>query len=436
MLTKITGSISSQRKNQREDLFLAASSFEPRCCRAGELLEPGAVTSSVIFRYSDTLDSALGLANTRSLTEDLRIKCASVDVLDCSFSDPYSVVRSLRPWLRDTRHLLSKRPSISIDISCFTKLHLLLLLEHLHREFPDQTADTRIIYTEPLSYAASFGRQLSYGIKDTVHIPFSSPSHETGQTALIIFLGHEALRAEKIIEELEPELIILVQGSQGYSEEMYSTHLGINRALLDRVKYNHQYRLLAGSPRDFLSLAAALEGMTAPLVQQGFGTFYLAPLGTKLQTVAFELLRRSNPDLRLLVSYAIPKRYERKYYSQGVGPSWASTIPKHRQSVPQELIEVGGVYYSDPFHIPITALNRATPQFHEHAINIIIQRYGSLLHSAFISPEVTSVCLCEGTIARTATSDKDLTDEYLITLQRETGRLCYVVQREDFELPR
>ena len=60
--------------------------------------------------------------------------------------------------------------------------------------------------------------------------------------------------------------------------------------------------------------------------QEGCESVYLAPLGTKLQALAIDMLRRSGVSLRMLLAYSIPKRYERKLYSQGSGPTYLGVL--------------------------------------------------------------------------------------------------------------
>ena len=54
----------------------------------------------------------------------------------------------------------------------------------------------------------------------------------------------------------------------------------------------------------------------------GYDTVYIAALGTKLQALGIDLLRRLELPVRLLLAYSIPRRYERGVYSQGSGPTY------------------------------------------------------------------------------------------------------------------
>ena len=325
-LHKVNRSIRSIQNSKTDDLFLVAASFEPRSIKASSLLTKNSVKKAVIFQYEDTLDSTLGVINTRKL-KDL-LKSAGVkkkDVLSCNFKDIYSVNKQFLLWLKNNP-INTNHPNISIDITCFTKLHLLLLLKLLNESIPN--VRLRIIYTEPLSYATAFGKTLSHGILDTVYLPFQSGRSTTDLSALILFLGHEHIRAEIIVEETEPDDIILVIGRPGFSPEMCRMSEKLNRCLLTRIKYDHQFHLAYTSTRDFWDIATFLFNLISYLYKsKKISTFYIAPLGTKLQVVGlFFALQNLDPNIRIVITYSIPKRYEKSSYSQGFGPTYSAIL--------------------------------------------------------------------------------------------------------------
>ena len=125
----------------------------------------GNVDRAIVFTYDDTLDTESGRRNTRELEVCLRGKSRSVDVLHCQVGDPFSVVRAFHTYVTRER-LVGAVRSVVLDATCFTKLHLLLLLRFLSDWLGVEV--TRICYTKPLVYATAFGKQLSYGIRKTV----------------------------------------------------------------------------------------------------------------------------------------------------------------------------------------------------------------------------------------------------------------------------
>ena len=140
--------------NDDAGLFLVAGSFEPRSVRAARLLA-GNVERAVVFTYDDTLDIESGRRNTREIEACLREKARALDVLHCQVGDPFSVVRAFHTYVTRER-LVGVVRSVVVDATCFTKLHLLLLLRFLSDWL--RVAVTRICYTKPLVYATAFGK--------------------------------------------------------------------------------------------------------------------------------------------------------------------------------------------------------------------------------------------------------------------------------------
>lgn len=303
-----------------DDLFLVASSFEPRSVRASTLWSEGALARAVVFNYEDTLDTVIGRHHARQIRRHLSKKHnARVHTLPCHFMDPYSVVRVFGAFL-GRESWPNSVPAVTIDATCFTKIHLLLLLQYLHMELG--TRRVRVCYTEPLSYATAFGRALSYGIERTVYLPYQPARHESTGVGLVAFLGHERLRLERIVQELEPDVSVIVFGEPGFARNMQDYSRRVNGSLIQRSRYDGQYRLVTASTKDPFAVARMLRDEVEKIRASGYDTVYIAALGTKLQALGIDLLRRLGLPVRLLLAYSIPKRYERSMYSQGSGPTY------------------------------------------------------------------------------------------------------------------
>ena len=306
------------------DLFLVAGSFEPRSVRATTLLQKGACKNAIVFQYQDTLDTAIGQDNARQIQNELRRACISpVDVLPCQFADPYSAVRTFHVFLEE-KGLKQRVRTVLMDITCFTKLHMLLLLKYLEMEVGADTIS--VVYTEPLAYATAFGKALSYGIDRAVYVPYSPGAYRSRSIGLIAFLGHERQRLECIIQELEPDVSVIVLGEPGFTRDMMEDSRRINDSLLHRSTYDRQYRLATVSANNLEDAAQCVERELDRIVGEGCESVYLAPLGTKVQALAIDRLRRSRVSVRMLLAYSIPKRYERRLYSQGSGPTYAGLV--------------------------------------------------------------------------------------------------------------
>ena len=306
------------------DLYLVAGSFEPRSVRATSLISAGTVGRAVIFQYQDTLDTALGLENARQIRGALRdAGVAEIDVLPCRFSDPYSAIRTFHFFLRE-KGLMGRMRNVFIDITCFTKLHMLMLLKYLDTRLGVDAIG--VSYTEPLAYATAFGKALSYGIEKTVYLPYCPAAFRSRSVGLIAFLGHERLRLECIIQELEPDVSVIVLGEPGFTRGMVEDSRRINDSLIHRSTYDRQYRLVTVPANDLVGAKDCLRGQLERMKGEGCDSVYMAPLGTKLQALGIDGLRRSGLSVRMLLAYTIPRRYERNLYSQGSGPTYSGIL--------------------------------------------------------------------------------------------------------------
>ena len=246
-------------------LFLVAGSFEPRSVRTMELLD-GDIDRAVVFTYDDTLDTETGRRNTRQIEARLRSKSQSVDVLHCQVAHPYSVVRALHTYVTQER-LVGNVRSVDLDATCFTKLHLLLLLRFLRDWLGVEIA--RIYYTKPLVYATAFGKELSYGIRKTVYLPYRGTERAGTGTGLIALLGHEPRRVERLVQEIEPDICVVLMGEPGFTADMAAYSRRANASLIRRAEYDRHYRL-AVAPVDDIERCVDVLAEAAPCFARGW----------------------------------------------------------------------------------------------------------------------------------------------------------------------
>ena len=325
-------------------LFLVAGSFEPRSVRGATLLD-GNVDRSVVFTYNDTLDIESGRRNTREIEACLRGKSRALDVLRCQVDDPFSVVRAFHTYVTREQLVGTVRSAV-VDATCFTKLHLLLLLRFLSEWLGVEV--TRICYTKPLLYATAFGKELSYGIRRTVYVPYRGTERPGVGTGLIALLGHEPRRLERIVQEIEPDACVVLFGNPGFTADMAAYSKRANASLIRRAVYDQHYRLADAPTDDIERCVGVLAEQIHALHEDGCTNVYIAPLGTKLQALAVDVLRRRDDAGRLSLAYAVPDRYERRCYSQGFGATVVTTFENQSEKetgiVP---IPAGGAIVTD-----------------------------------------------------------------------------------------
>jgi hypothetical protein len=325
--------------DDQAELFLVAGSFEPRSVQAAELID-GSVGRAIVFSYDDTLDIESGRRNTRTLEACLRRKARAVDVLHCQVADPFSVVGAFHTYVTGER-LVGAVRSVVLDATCFTKLHLLLLLRFLNDWLGVRA--TRVCYTKPLVYATAFGKELSYGIRKTVYLPYRGTERASTSTGLIALIGHEPRRVERIVQEIEPDLCAVLIGEPGFTTDMVTYSKKANASLIRRAEYDSHYRLSVAPVDDIEGCVDVLAEQLCRLHEDGCSNVYLAPLGTKLQALAVDILSRGNNSGRLSLAYAVPERYERRNYSHGIGATVVKTLENQiKREVGIAPIPVGG----------------------------------------------------------------------------------------------
>ena len=327
------------------DLFIVAGSFEPRSVRATELLR-GNFKRSLVFNYDDTLKTEMGRRNTREIEAILRTKSNSLDFVHCEIAAPFSVVRAFHTYITQERLLGSIR-SVVLDMTCFTKLHLLLLLRLFEDRLRVET--TKICYTKPLSYATAFGKQLSYGIRNTVYLPYRKGKRTGTGTGLIAFLGHEPRRLERLVQEIEPDYCVMLFGEPGFTIDIEEYSRRANESLIRRAKYDRHYQYDVAPVNDIELCERKLIEKLTDLRNKGCGHVYVAPLGTKLQALATHLLSQRDDGTQLSLAYAVPERYEHRNYSQGIGETVVTTLANQMKMAPPDFdpIPPGGAVFTD-----------------------------------------------------------------------------------------
>ena len=325
-------------------LFLVAGSFEPRSVQVPKMLR-GKIDRAIIFSYDDTRASESGRQNLREIEVCLRGKCRTVSVLQCLVSDPFSVIGAFQTFITQER-LTGEIRSVVVDATCFTKLHLLLLLRSLSDRLAVEVI--RICYTKPQVYATAFGKELSYGIRKTGYIPYRGRAREGDKTGLIALLGHEPRRLERIVQEIEPDICVVVIGEPGFSADMATYSRKVNASLIRRAEYDHHFRLAYAPADDIDKCIDLLAVQLNKLHESRCRSVVIAPFGTKLQALAVEVLTRGKDVGHLLLAYAIPDRYEHRVYSQGIGETVITTLEDQSNRPPGIVpIPKGGFVVTD-----------------------------------------------------------------------------------------
>ncbi|HCU35994.1 MAG TPA: hypothetical protein DGT21_11265 [Armatimonadetes bacterium] len=233
-----------------------------------------------------------------------------VDVLWCDKDDPMHGMFKLQEILgrdRTADHL-----RITVDITTFTKQYLLVLLKWIEHHLPN--AAVRTVYT-PGQYGETRAQQarFTWGVKDIVTVPmYGMPPSPESSDVLVIFLGYERERTYRLWRTLEPDLTIAVIGvppafpGANYTSEILNARI-LNSKTDDIAIRSCSAVDPADAARLLCDVAAEHEGCN----------LVVAPLGTKMQTLGLYLFSRRREGRAAQIMYALPLRYDEKYYTVG-----------------------------------------------------------------------------------------------------------------------
>lgn len=299
-------------EGKADDLFICCVSFEKRCVNSTDILrDKTKIRNAAIVRFEGKDRFELREENQRETLHNLKKhmeKESEPEVLWCDKADPLDGILNLEEFLKN----IQEEPKrITIDITAFTKQYLLVLLYFLGKEYPN--AAIRTLYTRG-RYKYSKKTPLSWGIKEITAVPFFSfPIHPEKEKLLVLFLGYEGERAFSVYRTLEPDKTIAVIGyPPGYHGADIPSR-NFNKYLLDLLPNENKVKipsLDADKTKDFLEEIYEKN--------KNYNIF-LAPLGTKMQTLGIYLSLRGYfkkqylPNIQVI--YAVPFWYDERHYT-------------------------------------------------------------------------------------------------------------------------
>ena len=307
-LTSLDPSVEDQT-----EVFIGCASFEDRCLGALSLLSPKyRFAHSYLCIYDDFSEARQ--SNVRAMTESLQ-KHGPLSTVEVSEGNPS---RSIAELLTQVRSLASKSDArVTLDISTFTKRHLLMLLHAL--DDAGLWDSLRLLYTEPKDYVVDLYLPMSMGIKEVASIPgFSNLRPADKPVLLVIMLGYEGDRAMALFQTIEPNETVLLVPRPAYRIEWEGRTEDLNRQLVSLLG---QDAIAYADPRDPLQVKTALANVIGSRYPTTDWTCLVSPLGTKPQTVGLYSFWRESPD-SCAVIYAQPLIHNERYYSEGSGPTW------------------------------------------------------------------------------------------------------------------
>lgn len=307
------------RPNTADSVFITCASFEERCLGVLRGFDENySFDNAYVFKYEHPDERReIHLAEMERILKPKGHLEQIVTLED----DPLPALGELAKKLKKL-NLSSDNSIVTLDITTFTKRHLLLLFE---------TIDSlglwdilRIYYTPPKDYVVSLYLPMSIGIRKIALIPgFVGHTALSRPTLLVILLGYEGDRAKTIYENLDPNEALLVVPDPPYHEEWRGRTEEMNKHLLkiigeDKVKGAHS--------QDPVKMALELEEIFKEYPLDDWRCS-IAPLGTKPQVLGLYLFWRKNKG-KFSIIYAHVLRHNEPFFSTGVDQPLLLLSPK------------------------------------------------------------------------------------------------------------
>jgi hypothetical protein len=210
-----------------------------------------------------------------------------------------------------------KDASIVLDISVFTKRHLLMMLRWLDDEsYWDRLT---VVYSEPEDYDVSQYIPLSFGLASLHQITgFSACPDLSRPVHLVLFLGYEGDRALAVYEHVQPMQTTLLIPFPPFKPSWIGRTEKFNSDLLAVVGAELTVNVVSIDPD---ATYATLEGILGDRMKRGQYAKIVCPLGTKPQTLGIYSYVRNCIDPPAVL-YASPLRHNHEFFSHGIGKSW------------------------------------------------------------------------------------------------------------------
>lgn len=296
-------------------VLVTCSSHEDRCKGLLSHVQSWSLDEVVFFHYDDT--NPIREGNHRLMESEFQKMASRVTVLQFTESD---AVSSLRNNMQHLQRAIDRADysAIVIDISVFTKRHLLMMLRWLD----DYNLWSRlyIVYSEPSDYLVSQYIPLSFGLASLQQIPgFSACPDLSRPVHLMMFLGYEGDRALAVYEHIQPMKTTLAVPDPPYQPSWTGRTEQFNRDLLSLVDEQAVRKIDALDPDTTTETLIDILGESKSR-RDDFARI-ICPLGTKPQTLGVYNYIRESDDPPAIV-YAGPLRHNHAFFSRGLGKTW------------------------------------------------------------------------------------------------------------------
>lgn len=293
--------------DRKFDVFICSASYEDRCRSIPNVVAKNLKVGKALVCYNYK-SSPLVTANAKYLLEGFGDKGGSV-LLDKA--SPLSTADHLQ---RALSHVEEGANGLSflIDITTFTHEALLILLRLLQARI--QRGSVVLGYASAKEYSIGLPPEqkwLSKGITDIRSVlGYPGDSLPSRKSHLIVLVGFEYDRAERLIDEYQPHVVSLGFGQLG--TETAVAHRTVNRSVFSRLASKvTQHKEFEFSCTD---VGAVERAVSAQALLFPDCNVVVAPMNTKLSTVGVAGAAFRNHEIQ--VCYASASQYNIEGYSE------------------------------------------------------------------------------------------------------------------------
>lgn len=298
-----------------DDLFLCSAHREEKCLGVVKRMDQYEADHAFIFLNPDTTDDD-EKANAKELQERLSA-VSNINLVQKRKEDPIAAIRNLKMSIQAMKRSADELV-VTLDISSFTKQEVLLILRSL--DYLQASVRLRILYTEPEDYNVVTSRdELVLGLDRITTVPTFEANYDPQKgLTLILFLGYEGDRALAVWENLEPNRTIAVVPKPAFRPGWEGRTEDVNSALLAALDTQDIHFADSLDPSSSVNLLLdLLQSMSG-----NKSNWYIATLGTKLQTVGvYYFIAQNRKNIASIIDVRVHGT-KLEYLSFGIGPTW------------------------------------------------------------------------------------------------------------------
>jgi len=305
--TKTKLSELSDTLRQRFDIFICSASYEERCKSIPNAVADGGKVGKRLVCFNQR-SSAVVTSNARQLLERLG---SSAQRVPLDKGNPLATADNLQRALSQAGADDGDQ-SYLVDITTFTHESLLILLRLLQARVGRGLV--LLSYSPADEYSIGLPDEekwLSKGITDIRSVlGYPGTTRPSRKSHLIVLMGFETDRAERLLDEYQPHVVSLGFGKEGTATA--AKHHRVNQLafgqLANKVSKYNEFEFSC------VDVAAVESVITAQASKFPECNVVIAPMNTKLSTVGVAGAAFRNEDFQLC--YASAAQYNVEGYSR------------------------------------------------------------------------------------------------------------------------